>query len=196
MTHLQFQTDLELVKLYQGGNDSGLEALLHRHKQKIFTSIYFLTRDHDLSEDLFQETFIKIITSLRGGKYNEEGKFLSWAMMIAHNIVIDHFRVNKRMGVKVRETEEYSPFDVMPEKDLNSEQLMIRQERHAKLRRMIELIPIEQREVLIMRHYGEMSFKEISKVLDINLNTCLGRMRYALIKMREMMTEHKIDLKE
>lgn len=196
MTLLQSHTDLQLVKLYQNGNDRGLEVLLHRHKQKIYTSIYFLTRDRELSEDLFQETFIKIIASLRGGKYNEEGKFLSWAMMIAHNIVIDHFRLNKRMGVKVRETEEFSPFDVMPERSLNAEQAMIRREKHERVRRLIEQIPIEQREVLIMRHYGEMSFKEISQVLEINLNTCLGRMRYALIKMRDMMEEKKIDLKE
>jgi RNA polymerase sigma factor (sigma-70 family) len=196
MIHLQSLTDLQLVKLYQEGNDCGLEALLFRHKQKIFTSIYFLTRDRELSEDLFQETFIKIIASLRSRKYNEEGKFLSWAMMIAHNIVIDHFRMNKRMGVMVRENEDYSPFDVMPEKTLNCEQEMIRNEKHAHVRLLIEQIPFEQREVLIMRHYGEMSFKEISKILDINLNTCLGRMRYALIKMRDLLAEKKINLKE
>src|SRR4051812_43342019 len=112
MTPLQSHTDLQLVKLYQDGNDLGLEILLTRHKQKIFTSIYFLTRNRELSEDLFQETFIKIISSLRNKKYNEEGKFLSWAMMIAHNIVIDHFRVNKRQGIMIRETEEFSPFDI------------------------------------------------------------------------------------
>src|SRR5450432_1239576 len=119
MTHLQSLTDLQLVKLYQEGNDRGLEALLLRHKQKIFTSIYFLTRNRELSEDLFQETFIKIIASLRNGNYNEEGKFLSWAMMIAHNIVIDYFRKEKRMPM-TRENEDYSPFDVMPERALNA----------------------------------------------------------------------------
>ena len=196
MTHLQSLTDLQLVKLYQEGNDSGLEALLLRHKQKIYSSIYFLTHNRELSEDLFQETFIKIISSLRKGTYNEKGKFLSWAMMIAHNIVIDHFRMNKRMGVMVRENEEYSPFDIMPEGSLNGEQEIIKKEKHERVRKLIEQIPFEQREVLIMRHYGDMSFKEISDVLEINLNTCLGRMRYALIKMRDIMSEKKVDLKD
>src|SRR5436305_196862 len=177
MTQLQSLPDLQLVKIYQKGNDGGLEILLLRHKQKIFSSIYFLTHNRELSEDLFQETFIKIISSLRKGTYNEKGKFLSWAMMIAHNIVIDHFRTNKRMGIMVRENEDYSPFDIMPEGSLNGEQEMIRNQKHEHVRKLIEQIPFEQREVLIMRHYGDMSFKEISETLEINLNTCLGRMR-------------------
>jgi RNA polymerase sigma-70 factor (ECF subfamily) len=195
MAHLQSLTDLQLVKLYQDGNDNGIETLISRHKQKVFTSIYFLTRNRELSEDLFQETFIKIIVSLRNGRYNEKGKFLSWATMIAHNIVIDHFRMNKRTGAMVRENEEYSPFDIMPENSLNGEQEMIRNEKHERVRKLIEQIPLEQREVLIMRHYGDMSFKEISEALEINLNTCLGRMRYALIKMRDIMAEKGMDLK-
>ncbi len=194
MIHLQSLTDLQLVKLYQNGNDQGLETLLLRHKQKIFTSIYFLARNRELSEDLFQETFIKIIASLRNDGYNEEGKFLSWATMIAHNLVIDYFRKNKRMPM-VHDTEEYSPFDVMPERSRNGEQEMIRSEKHARVRQLIEQIPFEQREVLIMRHYGDMSFKEISDVLDINLNTCLGRMRYAMIKLREIIEKKKVNLR-
>ena len=196
MNHLQSLSDLQLVKLYQDGNDCGLETLISRHKKKIFTSIYFLTHNRELSEDLFQETFIKIISSLRKGTYNEKGKFLSWAMMISHNIVIDYFRLNKRMGSMVRENEDYSPFDIMPERSLNGEQEMIRKEKHDYIRKLVQELPFEQREVLIMRHYGDMSFKEISEALEINLNTCLGRMRYALIKMRDIMTEKKLDLHE
>ena len=195
MQHLNQVSDRDLVRLYQKGNNEAITELIRRYKQKIFTSIFFLVRKRELAEDLFQETFIKIITSLRDKRYNEEGKFLPWAIRIAHNHVIDHFRKEQHMPMQ-RDTEEYSVFDFMPHRGRNAVEEIVHQEKIAKVRQLIEHLPFEQREVVIMRHYGELSFKEISKILDININTALGRMHYAILKMRELVKEEKINLRE
>ena len=195
MQQTQLMSDRDLVRLYQKGKDEALNELLVRYKQKIFTSIYFLVRKHELAEDIFQETFIKIITSLREKRYNEEGKFLPWAIRIAHNLVIDHFRKDQHMPLQ-RDTEEYSVFDYMPHRSRNAVEEIIHEEKINMVRELIEKLPFEQREVVIMRHYGELSFKEISKILDININTALGRMHYAILKMREMVKEEKLKLRE
>jgi RNA polymerase sigma factor (sigma-70 family) len=195
MQHPQLMSDRDLVRLYQKGEDKALSELIDRYKQKIFTSIFFLVRKNELAEDLFQETFIKIIMSLREKKYNEEGKFLPWAIRIAHNLVIDYFRKEQHMLMQ-RDTEEYSVFDYMPHHSRNAAEEIIREEKIGQVRQLIEKLPYEQREVVIMRHYAELSFKEISKILDININTALGRMHYAVLKMREIIKEQKINLKE
>lgn len=195
MQHPQLLSDRDLVRLYQKGEERAITELIHRYKQKIFTSIFFLVRKRELAEDLFQETFIKIITSLREKRYNEEGKFLPWAIRIAHNLVIDHFRKDQHMPMQ-RDTEEYSIFDYMPQRSRNAIEEIIHEEKINKVRQLIEQLPFEQREVVIMRHYGELSFKEISKILNININTALGRMHYAILKMREMVKEEKINLRE
>jgi len=195
MQQPQLMSDRDLVRLYQKGEEQAITELIHRYKQKIFTSIFFLVRKRELAEDLFQETFIKIITSLRENRYNEEGKFLPWAIRIAHNLVIDYFRKDQHMPMQ-RDTEEYSVFDYMPNKTRNAVEQIIHEEKINKVRQLIEQLPFEQREVVIMRHYGELSFKEISKTLNININTALGRMHYAVLKMREIVKEEKISLRD
>jgi len=195
MQHPQLMSDRDLVRSYQKANEAAINELISRYKQKIFTSIFFLVRKRELAEDLFQDTFIKIITSLRDKRYNEEGKFLPWAIRIAHNLVIDYFRKEQHMPMQ-RDTEEYSIFDYMPQRSRNAVEAIIHEEKINKVRQLIEELPFEQREVVIMRHYAELSFKEISKILNININTALGRMHYAILKMREMVKEEKMSLRE
>lgn len=179
------QTDQELVSLYLKGTESALQELILRHERKVFTSIYLLVKDRDLANDIFQETFIKVINTLRSGNYNEEGKFISWVLRIAHNLVIDYFRSLKRMPM-VYDTEEYSVFDTLQLEDSNIEEKIITEQIHGQVRRLIEELPFDQREVVIMRHFANMSFKEIADVTQVSINTSLGRMRYALINLRKL----------
>ena len=189
-------SDRDLVRLYQQGQQAAITEIISRYKQKIFSSIFFLVRDRELSEDIFQDTFIKIITSVREGRYNEQGKFLPWALRIAHNLVIDHFRKEKNMPMK-RDTEEYSVFDTMACSLPNAHEGILQEEKIAMVRGLLDKIPFEQREVVIMRHYGGFSFKEISEILGININTALGRMHYALLKMRELLkTDKEVEWKD
>lgn len=185
MNHPHLMTDQELVHAYQKGNDHALAELLVRYKERIYSVIFYLVRKRELAEDLFQDCFVKIITSLRKKNYDEQGKFLPWALCIARNIVLDYFRTQKNK-IMVRETDEWSPFDIIPERDASPVDKMIEDERTAAVRMMIERLPDHQREVVILRHYGGLSFKEISKLLKININTCVGRMHYAVIELRKM----------
>lgn len=178
--------DRTLISLYLEGDQKAFETLLTRHKNKIYTSIYLFVKDRDLAEDIFQDVFIKIIDTLRKGKYNHEGKFLQWAMRISYNMCVDHFRREKRR-TKVSPSETFDIFDVLETKDLNMEGQMIRNQLHNKVRKLVDHLPPEQREVVILRHYADMSFKEISQLTRVSINTALGRMRYALINMRKMM---------
>ncbi len=187
-------TDRELIVQYLEGNDRAFEELLDRHQQKIYTSIYLFVKDQSLAEDIMQEVFIKIIDTLRKGKYNHEGKFLQWAMRISYNMCVDYFRRSKRRP-KVSPTEEFDIFDVLESKDLNAEQAIIRSQTHEKVRQLIDLLPPEQREVVILRHYADMSFKEIAKLTRVSINTALGRMRYALINIRKLIEEKEVILK-
>jgi len=182
------------VHQYIQGHESSLEELIRRHKTKIYTSIYLLVKDSYLAEDIFQDTFIKVINTLKAGKYNEEGKFLPWVIRIAHNLVIDHFRKEKRTPV-VTTVEGFDIFEVLKFYDESTEDKMIREQTHRDLRELIHLLPSEQKEVLIMRHYGELSFKEISDITEVSINTALGRMRYALNNLRKMMTSKELSLK-
>lgn len=185
--------DQELINQYIGGNDRAFEVLLTRHKQKIYTSIYLFVKDHALAEDIFQEVFIKIIDTLRKGKYNHEGKFVQWAMRISYNMCVDYFRRSKRRP-KVSPTETFDIFDILPVQEENAEQAIMRSQTHDKVRKLVDMLPPEQREVVILRHYADMSFKEIAQLTRVSINTALGRMRYALINIRKMVEEKEIVL--
>ena len=190
---LQQFNDQELIKRYLDGNERSFEILLNRHKQKIYTSIYLFVKEQSLAEDIFQEVFIKIIDTLRKGKYNHEGKFLQWAMRISYNMCVDYIRRSKRRP-QVSPTETFDIFDVLQVTDENAEQSMIKSQTHEKVRKLVDLLPPEQREVVILRHYADMSFKEIAKLTRVSINTALGRMRYALINIRRMVEEKEVVL--
>ena len=181
-------TDQNLVKQYVQGNEACLEMLINRHKNRIFTTIILIVKDSYIAEDLFQETFIKIINNLKKGKYNEEGKFLPWAMRIAHNMAIDYFRKTKRMPT-ITDSSGDDVFRTIKIAVENREEQIIRTEKEDMVRLAINRLPEEQRQVLILRHYGNLSFKEIAAMTDVSINTALGRMRYALTNMRKIM-EH------
>ncbi|MCC6540859.1 MAG: sigma-70 family RNA polymerase sigma factor [Flavobacteriales bacterium] len=185
--------DQQLVHAYVQGNEKAFELLLNRHKRKVWSHIYLLVRERELTEDIFQEAFIKVIHTLKAGRYNEEGKFLPWIMRIAHNLVIDHFRRTKKMPL-VRSTEEHDVFATVAQPAKNVEQRLVNTQIDADVRRLIENLPHEQREVVLMRTYLGMSFKEIAEHTDVSINTALGRMRYALINMRRMIKENDIAL--
>lgn len=185
-------SDQQLVKQYVEGNVACLEMLIERHKERLFTTIYLIVKDTYIAEDLFQETFIKIIRNLKKRKYNEEGKFLPWAMRIARNMAIDYFRKKKRMPT-VTGSEGEDVFRKLKISTENREQEIIRSEKEDQVRYFINKLPEEQREVLILRHYGELSFKEIAAMTDVSINTALGRMRYALNNLRKMMEPVYVD---
>lgn len=190
---LQQVSDQDLVKLYIGGDESVIEELLRRHKSKIFTSIYLLVKDQYLAEDIFQDAFIKVINTLRSGRYNEEGKFLPWVMRIAHNLVIDYFRKEKRTPT-ITSADGTDVLNLIQIHEESAEERMLREQTHTDLRKMIHLLPDEQKEVLIMRHYADLSFKEIAELTDVSINTALGRMRYALSNLRKMMNVKEISI--
>lgn len=185
--------DRELINCYLQGDERAFEELLNRHKNKIYTSIYLFVKDHSLAEDIFQDTFIKIVRTLRQGKYNEEGKFVQWALRISYNMCVDHFRKTKRRPT-VNPTEEFDIFDVLSSPELNAEANIMKSQTHQKVRQLIDMLPPEQREVVILRHYAELSFKEIADLTRVSINTALGRMRYALINIRKMVAEKEISL--
>ncbi len=188
------KTDSELISSYLEGKEQGLSVLIDRHRQRIFSYIIVRIQDQDLANDVFQDTFVKVIQTLKKGKYNEEGKFLNWTMRIAHNLIIDHFRRNKRMPT-ISPTEEFDIFDVISSDELNAEDRIVKNQIEADLIRLIEELPADQREVLKLRHYSELSFKEIAEQTDVSINTALGRMRYALINLRKLAEKHKVMLK-
>jgi len=189
--NVQQLNDKELILAYLDGNQKAFEILLNRHRNKIYTQIYLFVKDSDLAEDIFQDVFIKIIDTLRKGKYNHEGKFLQWAMRISYNMCVDHFRRSKRR-TKVSSTETFDIFDVLETSDDNMETTIIKSQLHKKVRSLVDQLPPEQKEVVILRHYADMSFKEISQLTRVSINTALGRMRYALINMRKMANEKEL----
>jgi len=185
--------DSTLVSDFINGCETSLEILIKRHKQRLYSFIYSKVLNRDIAEDVFQDTFIKVIRTLKKGNYNEEGKFLPWVMRIAHNLVIDHFRKTNRMPT-FKNTDEFDIFSVIGDGNLNAEKKMIQEQIHTDVRALIEELPEEQKEVLIMRMYGDMSFKEISENTGVSINTALGRMRYALMNMRKLIEKNKIIL--
>lgn len=186
-------TDASLVSIYIKGDENALETLINRHKQKIYSFIYSKILDRDLAEDVFQDTFIKVIKTLKKGSYNEEGKFLPWVLRISHNLVIDHFRKNSRMP-KFNNTDDFNIFSVLGDSALNAEKSIIKDQVENDVRRIIDELPDDQRQVIMMRMYRDMSFKEISEKTGVSINTALGRMRYALINMRKLIEKHNIIL--
>jgi RNA polymerase sigma-70 factor (ECF subfamily) len=191
--HTQKLDDSVLVKNYIDGNERALEILILRHKQRIYSFIYSKVQDRDVTEDIFQDTFIKIINTLKLGKYNEEGKFLPWSMRIAHNLIIDFFRKSNRMPT-FQNTDEFDIFSVLGDPSLNVEKTLIKDQIHSDIRKLVEKLPEDQKEVLKMRIFREMSFKEISEQTSVSINTALGRMRYALINLRKMIDNNNIIL--
>jgi RNA polymerase sigma-70 factor (ECF subfamily) len=186
-------SDSELVTLYLKGDSKSFEALIQKHKNKIYAFILSKIRNRDLAEDIFQDTFIKVINSLQKGKYNEEGKFLPWVMRIANNLVIDYFRKSKKMRT-IAPTDDFDIFDILQDGEKNIEDNLVNNQIHKDLRKLIEHLPENQKEVLKMRYYAELSFKEISESTGVSINTALGRMRYALINLRKLIDSHQVDL--
>lgn len=184
-------SDSQLVALYKKGNEEAFEKLVNRHKAKIYTAILLIVKDRYTAEDLMQETFIKVVNTIKSGRYNEEGKFLPWIMRIAHNLSIDHFRKNRRYPTVIME-DGSNVFNTLSFSEDSAESVQIRKDTHSLLKQFIRELPDAQREVLIMRHYMDMSFKEIADNTGVSINTALGRMRYALINLRKMMDKHNI----
>ena len=187
------QSDQYLVGSYLKGNNDSFDVLLSRHKSRIYAFIMSKVKNRDLAEDVFQDTFIKVINSLKLGKYNEEGKFLPWVMRIAHNLIIDHFRKNKKITT-LYPNDEFNIFDIIADSEINKEEEMIKKQIHTDLRKLVQKLPKDQKEVLELRFYQEMSFKKISDITGVSINTALGRMRYALINLRKFTQESNIDL--
>jgi len=193
MSPLTTLPDQQLVSLSIDGNMDALSALVYRHKDKLYTSIYLLVKNKYLAEDFFQDTFFKIIDTLKSGSYKEEGKFLPWAMRIAHNLCIDHFRKIKRLPT-IKTSDDRDIFDVIISSEGCTEDRIMESETHGKVSKMIDLLPDDQREVIVLRHYADMSFKEIAKITNCSINTALGRMRYGLLNLRKMIAEKQIAL--
>lgn len=185
--------DALLVKNYMAGDESALAVLINRHQSKIYGFIYSKIADRDLADDVFQDTFIKVINTLKSNSYNEEGKFLPWVMRIAHNLIVDQFRKNKKMPM-LRETEEFSIFSILSDNEPTIEAKIITNLIENDLQKIIQELPDDQKEVLVMRIYQDMSFKEISDATGVSINTALGRMRYALMNLRKVIEKNNIIL--
>ena len=186
-------SDSELIRAYRGGDEQAFEILLTRHQERVYTKINFIVRDSELANDLFQDTFIKVVRLLKEGKYIEEGKFLPWILRIAHNMAIDHFRRNKKMKM-VRSRDEMDVFAKIDTGDSHVEDLLVEDQIHTDVRRLIDELPVDQREVVRMRMYDNLSFKEIAEKTGVSINTALGRMRYAVINLRKIVGENNIQL--
>lgn len=193
MKNIKVNDDAILVREYMLGDEQALSELINRHQHRIYSFIYSKVFDKDVAEDVFQDTFIKVINTLKRGKYNEEGKFLPWVMRIAHNLVIDHFRKNKRMP-KFENNGDFNIFSVLSDSNLNAEKQLIKDQIEYDVKELIKELPDDQLEVLTMRIYKDMSFKEISERTGVSINTALGRMRYALINLRKIIDKHNLVL--
>jgi len=187
-------SDHDLIIKYLSGDHNSLEKLIHRHKQKVYSYILMVVKDNHLADDIFQDTFIKVINTLRTGGYNEEGKFIQWVMRISHNLIIDHFRKSKRLPMVENNNDDYDIFSILRDFDKSIEEKMVTDQIHEDVRSLIELLPDEQKEVLMMRYYYQMSFKDIAEQSNISINTALGRMRYALINLRKIIEKKEIVL--
>ncbi len=187
-------SDKELIRQYLDGDHNALEQLIEKHQNRVFAYILMVVKDKDLSEDIFQDTFIKVVNTLRSGSYKEEGKFLQWVMRIAHNLIIDHFRKEKRIPVMENNFDDFDIFDTLSLKDPSAEEKLVNEQIRKDVRNLIEYLPEEQKQVLKMRHYANMSFKDIAEQTDVSINTALGRMRYALINLRKLISDKNMIL--
>ena len=193
MNLLSKLSDHELINSFNAGNVNAFEALVLRHKDKLYTSIFFLVKDKYLAEDIFQDVFIRIIDTIKSGRYTEEGKFLPWAMRIAHNLCVDYFRKVKRTPT-IKNSDDQDIFEVLNFTEDSAEDKMIKKQSHNRVKDMLDQLPEDQREVIVLRHYADMSFKEIAEITNCSINTALGRMRYGLINLRKMMVAKQISL--
>lgn len=190
----EVRSDQVLLKSYVDGNQASIEVLIERHRRKVYNYILMMVREPHTADDIFQETFIKVVKSLDRGKYSENGKFISWVLRIAHNQIIDHFRAKKQAGIT---TSEEAGFDLLNNSkfsEMNVEDRMIQDQTETDVRKLIEYLPVEQREVVVMRHFLGLSFKEIAEQTNVSINTALGRMRYALINLRKLIEEKNLSL--
>lgn len=186
-------TDKQLVDLYIGGKEEAFEELLKRYKSRVYGKITMYVKDRAIAQDVFQDTFVRAIHALKEGQYNEEGKFSAWIMRIAHNLCIDYFRGKKKMPM-TRARDDFDPFDYVQSGEKNSEEQTVNKQVLNDTKRLLNFLPDEQKEIVMMRMYYDMSFKEISETLDISINTALGRMRYALINMRKLIEKHQMEM--
>jgi len=187
-------TDYELVKQFIEGNQSSIEVLIKRHKRKVYTYILLIVKNHELAEDIFQDTFIKVIKSLKQNKYTDDGKFVSWVVRIAHNLIIDHFRKEKNLKTISNDSTDLDIFNSNKLSEPTVEQKIVKEQVFRDIRNLIEKLPDDQREVIVLRHYIGLSFKEIADETNVSINTALGRMRYALINLRKMIKENNLSL--
>jgi RNA polymerase sigma factor (sigma-70 family) len=193
MKNLIILTDEELIALFNQGNSNAMEVLVNRHKVRIYTSIYVMVKDKYLAEDLFQDLFIKVIETFRAGKYKEENRFVQWAMRIAHNICVDHFRKIKSKPI-IKTSEGTDIFDLLNFAEPTAEDVIMKTQSSEKIMKLVCLLPEDQREVIILRHFADLKFREISKILNCSVNTALGRMRYALLNLRKLIEEKQVAL--
>lgn len=187
-------SERELISQYLNGKTSSLQPLIERHKSRLFAYIFMLVKDKQLADDIFQDTYVKVINTLKTGKYNDEGKFIQWVMRIAHNLVIDHFRKSKKQNFVESYNPEYSIFDSIKLTDPSIEEKLVTEQIHSDVKALLEYLPEEQREVLYLRCYAGLSFKDISEQTEVSINTALGRMRYALINLRKLIEEKQMVL--
>ncbi len=193
MKNLLSLTDEELITSFNEGNPNAMELLVNRHKVRIYTSIYVLVKDKYLAEDLFQDLFIKVIETFRAGKYKEENKFVQWAMRIAHNLCVDHFRKIKNKPV-IKTSEGTDIFDVLNFAEPSAEDVIMKTQSSEQIMKLVCMLPEDQREIIILRHFADLKFREISKILNCSVNTALGRMRYALLNLRKLIEEKQVAL--
>lgn len=186
-------TDQQLIQVFIAGEPYAMEVLVNRHKERIFTSIYLLVKDKYLAEDIFQDLFIKVIETIRAGKYKDENKFVQWAMRIAHNQCVDHFRKTKGRPV-IRTSDGSDIFEVLHFEDSNAEDNMMKLQSNERVMKLVSQLPEEQREIIILRHFADLKFREISTILNCSVNTALGRMRYGLLNLRKMIEEQHVAL--
>jgi len=187
-------TDQQLVELFGSGNMAALEVLINRHRKKVYSYIFMQVRNQALAEDLFQETFIKVITSIKTARYQDHGKFLSWVIRIAHNLIIDYYRKSRQLNTVSNDDFEGQLFNSRKFSDVTTEEIIIRDQIHNDVRSLIDYLPEDQKQVVLLRHYAGMSFKEIAEVTNVSINTALGRMRYALINLRKLINEKNLIL--
>ena len=194
MNNLKTMADEELVALYAKGNNPAFDVLLNRYKSSVHSYIYYIVRNRDLTEDVFQETFVKAIVTIQQGRYSENGKFKAWIMRIAHNLIIDHFRQERNENTISNDEVDVDLFNDIRLSDCTAEDQMVQNQVYADVRKLVRHLPDNQREVLEMRYYQDMSFKEIAEVTGVSINTALGRMRYAILNMRRMAEENRMEL--
>ena len=194
MKNLKTMTDEELVVLYAKGNNPAFDVLLKRYKSSVHSYIYYIVRDRDLTEDIFQETFVKVIMTIKQGRYTESGKFKAFIMRIAHNLIIDNFRQERNENTISNDEVDVDLFNDVRLCDGTIEDHLVQNQVFSDIKKMVKYLPDNQREVLEMRYYQDMSFKEIADLTGVSINTALGRMRYAILNMRRMAEENKIEL--